>query len=153
MPRRYKPNRRLRILRQYRGDDREYAWEILAEVCAERRDMRGTAPMDDGEYQYTKTVVYVMPKTMRYSDPAPAGGSDALGARELGSVPAGGRAAPAVPRIRATGPQVSPGDAVQDMATYGHPIFRVRDVHELDGRRIELFVERSDIQGAVYGGD
>lgn len=157
MPRRkskFQPDRQIRLLRQYRGDDREYAWEVIGTAYAMRRDMRGDAPEGDGEYRYSKTVTFILPKTIRYSEPADAAGSDAMGARELGEVPAGGRGEESGQRQRAYGTPVQAGDAVQDTGTYGSPIFRVTDVHEmLDRKRIELIVERTDVQGAIYGGD
>lgn len=157
MPRRktkYQPDRKVRVLREYRGADSEFAWEVVSTVYAMRQDKAGSSSERDGVERYSKTVIFITPKTLRRNMPADAGGSDALGARELGQVPAGGRSAPTAPRQTVRGAQVSPGDAIQDLGTHGHPIFEVTDVHELgDRRRVQLFCQRTDVTGTVYGGD
>lgn len=155
MPRRkskYQPDRKIRILREYRGADREFAWEVVATAYAMRRDMRGSAMDDDGSERYVKSVTYVVPKTVRYSAPAEASGSDAFGAREFGEAPIGGRGQQAGQRFMARGAQAAPGDAVQDMGVHGYPIFPIQDVHEmLDRKRVELVCKREDRTGRIYG--
>ena len=154
MPRRrtkYQPDRQIEILRQVTVGGEEQ-WSSIGKVYAQRRDMRGDAKEADGEYSYTKAVTYLTPKTMQYTrPPAPAGGSDAFGARELGEQPMGGRGAQPE-RLRETGSQVRPGDAVRDLGAYGHPIFTVKDVFEMNRKLIEIVTERTDQEGAIYGG-
>lgn len=161
MPRRkskFQPDRKVRILREYTGADDEFSWEVVSTAYAMRRDLRGSARDEDDATDYLKTVLFVLPRTVRFpaSEAAGAGagaaGPDAFGAREFGEAPLGGRGVQAGERLFARGAQAEPGDAIQDTAVHGRPIFLVQDIRELpDRRNVEVVCQRSDRQGAIYG--
>lgn len=154
-PSRFRPDRLIRVLQEYTGREGEYAWEVVAEAYAMRRDKRGSA-RDDGDdaTHYDKVVTFVLPRTIRFTPRPPAGadGKEAFGRREFGELPMGGRGRQSGERIVARGAQVEPGHAIQDTGVHGGPIFLVTDIFELpDRKRVEVTCMRSDREGTIYG--